>query len=888
MKKRILSIVLVLVMLVGILPTAAFAANESDSVFKYTYEAGNGATASKLSHPQVAPNTGFGSKYNDGVIDYVGDSLFSDEVSSDGESGARGLSYSWSALGYGDWIYTGLLYNAMGNTITQMPNMEGVPGFDTETVNSVLNVLFKGDFFVKEADDGQPGGALVKINVKTGEVVMLMSRSMDDSVVKKSCFFRNAVKYNNKLYFCGSVNGLPQIWQVDPENGDECKLVYGMTKDDAIAGYQNKISTGIRGMCVYDDKLVISCVMTNEATGEIEPQIAISSNPDQGFTVIATQSDLFNYPAYHYTDSIYGGSIWEIVEFNDDLYVSICTGTSDSVTTVERMQSFAIVRGEEQPDGTWKWTPVVGNKKDGAKYTFGIDPERTCAGAGVLMVYNDYLYIGEYNDEEIALIQTMFNLDLSFMNENLKQSVGLYRMDKNENIELVVGDATEMFPNGGISGIGTGFGQNENQYIWRMAVSDGKLYVGTFDTSSLLEPIGQFSNGDLFKWRYDDWKQLFTYIKELLKLTAGNNDENTVLSESEQRREGLRTLFEKEDVDYLAQLFTKLDASCFSDIAAVGLSDPILANLERLTADSASAASVNSSDDDTDANFNSSLFRRLTERMLQRWNSLKELAAQIRNVISIAKEVTVTASYMAKAERGFDLYVTDDGVNFDTMTINGFGDPYNHGLRVFAETDSGLGIGTANPFYGTQWWYINKISGGDSTPITMVDVSSDSYFYDAVVWALGKGVTKGIDLTHFAPNLGCTRAQVVTFLWRTAGEPDVNANINFVDVSESSVYYKAIKWAVVEGITKGTDAAHFSPSATCTRGQVAAFLYRAAGEPSVSGAVGFSDVASGSYCYDAVQWAVANGITKGTDATHYSPSATCTRGQVVTFLYRAQ
>lgn len=641
-------------------------------------------------------------------------------------------------------------------------------------------------------------------------------------------------------------------------------------------------------MCVYDDKLVISCVMTNEATGEIEPQIAISSNPDQGFTVIATQSDLFNYPAYHYTDSIYGGSIWEIVEFNDDLYVSICTGTSDSVTTVERMQSFAIVRGEEQPDGTWKWTPVVGNKKDGAKYTFGIDPERTCAGAGVLMVYNDYLYIGEYNDEEIALIQTMFNLDLSFMNENLKQSVGLYRMDKNENIELVVGDATEMFPNGGISGIGTGFGQNENQYIWRMAVSDGKLYVGTFDTSSLLEPIGQFSNGDLFKWRYDDWKQLFTYIKELLKLTAGNNDENTVLSESEQRREGLRTLFEKEDVDYLAQLFTKLDASCFSDIAAVGLSDPILANLERLTADSASAASVNSSDDDTDANFNSSLFRRLTERMLQRWNSLKELAAQIRNVISIAKEVTVTASYMAKAERGFDLYVTDDGVNFDTMTINGFGDPYNHGLRVFAETDSGLGIGTANPFYGTQWWYINKISGGDSTPITMVDVSSDSYFYDAVVWALGKGVTKGIDLTHFAPNLGCTRAQVVTFLWRTAGEPDVNANINFVDVSESSVYYKAIKWAVAEGITKGTDAAHFSPSATCTRGQVAAFLYRAAGEPSVSGAVGFSDVASGSYCYDAVQWAVANGITKGTDATHYSPSATCTRGQVVTFLYRAQ
>ncbi len=880
MKKRILSIVLVLVMLAGILPAAAFAANEGDSVFSYTYEAGNGVTASKLSHPQVAPNTGFGDKYNDGVIDYAGDGMLTDQIGSDASSGARGLSYSWSALGYGDWIYTGLLYNAMGNTISQMPNMEGVPGFDTETVNSVLNVLFKGDFFVKEADDGQPGGALVKINVKTGEVVMLMSKSMDDPDVKKSCFFRNAVKYNDKLYFCGSVNGLPQIWQVDPANGDECKLVYGMTAADAFAGYKNKISTGIRGMCVYDGRLVISCVMTNAATGEIEPQIAISSNPDQGFEVIATQTDLFNYPAYHYTDSIYGGSIWEIVEFNGKLYVSICTGTSDSVTTVERMQSFAIVRGEEKSDGTWKWTPVVGDKEDGAKYTFGIDPERTCAGAGVLMVYGDYLYIGEYNDEEIALIQTMFNLDLSFMNENLKQSVGLYRMDKNEDIELVVGDATEMFPNGGISGIGTGFGQNENQYIWRMTVSNGKLYVGTFDTSSLLEPIGQFSNGDLFKWRYDDWKQLFTYIKELLKLSAGSDD-NTELSAAEQRREGVRALFEREDTDYLAQLFTKLGAGCFSNTSITGMNDSIIASLKSLTDGSAS-------DDDTDEGFNGSLFRRLTDRMLQHWNSLKELAEQIRNVISIAKEVTMTAAYMAKAERGFDLYVTEDGVNFDTMTVSGFGDPYNHGLRVFAETDSGLGIGTANPFYGTQWWYISNSSDDNTVDNDLEDVPSDSYFYNAVLWALKNGVTKGFDLTHFLPSLACTRAQVVTFLWRAAGEPDVSANVNFADVSTSSVYYKAIKWAVANGITKGTDATHFSPNATCTRGQVATFLWRAAGEPAVSGTGSFSDVASGSYCYNAVQWAVANGITKGFDATHFSPNATCTRGQVVTFLYRAQ
>ena len=169
-----------------------------------------------------------------------------------------------------------------------------------------------------------------------------------------------------------------------------------------------------------------------------------------------------------------------------------------------------------------------------------------------------------------------------------------------------------------------------------------------------------------------------------------------------------------------------------------------------------------------------------------------------------------------------------------------------------------------------------------------IDVAAGSYCYDAVQWAVANGITNGTDATHFSPNAGCTRGQVVTFLWRAAGEPTVGGNVGFVDVAPGSYCYEAVKWAVANGITKGTDATHFSPNETCTRGQVVTFLYRAEGEPAVGGNVGFVDVAAGSYCYNAVQWAVANGITKGTDTTHFSPSATCTRGQVVTFLYRAQ
>ena len=172
--------------------------------------------------------------------------------------------------------------------------------------------------------------------------------------------------------------------------------------------------------------------------------------------------------------------------------------------------------------------------------------------------------------------------------------------------------------------------------------------------------------------------------------------------------------------------------------------------------------------------------------------------------------------------------------------------------------------------------------------MSFTDVAAGSYCYDAVQWAVANGITNGTDKTHFSPNAGCTRGQVVTFLWRAAGEPTVGGNVGFVDVAPGSYCYEAVKWAVANGITKGTDATHFSPNATCTRGQVVTFLYRAEGEPAVGGSNGFVDVAAGSYCYNAVQWAVANGITKGTDATHFSPNATCTRGQVVTFLYRAQ
>lgn len=169
------------------------------------------------------------------------------------------------------------------------------------------------------------------------------------------------------------------------------------------------------------------------------------------------------------------------------------------------------------------------------------------------------------------------------------------------------------------------------------------------------------------------------------------------------------------------------------------------------------------------------------------------------------------------------------------------------------------------------------------------DVEKTSPYFDAIIWAADKGVTKGVTPDTFGVNDGCTRAQIVTFLYRAAGSPEVKADtVNpFTDVSKDSVYYNAILWAVEKGITKGTTETTFDPNAVCTRGQAVTFLFRASGAEKVATGTDFTDVAATSYCADAVAWAVANKVANGFGDGTFRPEATCTRGQAVTFIYRA-
>ena len=176
--------------------------------------------------------------------------------------------------------------------------------------------------------------------------------------------------------------------------------------------------------------------------------------------------------------------------------------------------------------------------------------------------------------------------------------------------------------------------------------------------------------------------------------------------------------------------------------------------------------------------------------------------------------------------------------------------------------------------------------GQEESTTDFADVKKDTYYFDAVAWAVKNQITSGTSATEFTPDATCTRAQIVTFLWRAAGCPEPKTGSSFSDVPVGSYYAKAVAWAVERGITTGTGDGRFSPDAGCTRAQAVTFLYRALGKQTDSSAK-FSDVPAGSYYADAVNWAVENNVTNGTGAATFSPNADCTRAQIVTFLYRA-
>lgn len=768
------------------IPATAMADDSAGLTPQYTYNSqnDNGMTFEKVSHADQ------GLSQADGVVDYTGDGTiapYTAGLSTTG-NGDRGQSYSYAAASSGDWVYIGTMYGGLGVQAILNRDMTSL-GLTSKQATALIQTMYAGNMYLGEPDGKSAGGMLFKFNVKTGKTKILMSKSTGiDGGKGVIPTFRSAFKMNGKLYFEGMVmdtnnkdltqqeiqtamayqNGFPCIYEVDPANNDKLTKVYDSVDVDGFRSLvKGNVFTSTRAIGSFGNTLIAGDLKPT-ADGKGKALLVASKTPSDpnSYKVIADMASFDNLPAIHRQDVNGGGGIYQVQEFNGKLYVVVCTGDTSTLNEeTGTMRSFAIYVGENKGDSTnkadWTWRPLVGDTAKGAKYYYGLDKSRVSAGACTLQVYGDHLYIGDYNDVSSALQGFVTKSNFVTQATNLEQSVNLYRMDKNENVEMLVGDKNDTFPKGGSTGLGSGYDNHMNQYTWQTTVHEGKMYLSTMNTTTLLEPIAQFTNGDILNMNEKDWNNTVHYLRVFLRLLWGmgptdpasaiatqSNDQNAKVttqtmpstdnpealvdwariqagkdaSAAQPQTTDAKSVSSAKPISLTAAQTKELvdgikDGSIVpGSLAASGFSDEAsqlfdinneLDNLGSQLSDKGSADFANNYGEVTDAFFS------IADIIPDKFKGLYEMLVKLTSKANL-KAYAKSLPYLAKSKRGFNLFeITDrsaanEGVTVGTVTDNGFGDPFNHGLRIFCDTDDYMVVGTANPFYGTQLWRVRN------------------------------------------------------------------------------------------------------------------------------------------------------------------------------------
>ena len=768
------------------IPATAMADDSAGLTPQYTYNSqnDNGMTFEKVSHADQ------GLSQADGVVDYTGDGTiapYTAGLSTTG-NGDRGQSYSYAAASSGDWVYIGTMYGGLGVQAILNRDMTSL-GLTSKQATALIQTMYAGNMYLGEPDGKSAGGMLFKFNVKTGKTKILMSKSTGiDGGKGVIPTFRSAFKMNGKLYFEGMVmdtnnkdltqqeiqtamayqNGFPCIYEVDPANNDKLTKVYDSVDVDGFRSLvKGNVFTSTRAIGSFGNTLIAGDLKPT-ADGKGKALLVASKTPSDpnSYKVIADMASFDNLPAIHRQDVNGGGGIYQVQEFNGKLYVVVCTGDTSTLNEeTGTMRSFAIYVGENKGDSTnkadWTWRPLVGDTAKGAKYYYGLDKSRVSAGACTLQVYGDHLYIGDYNDVSSALQGFVTKSNFVTQATNLEQSVNLYRMDKNENVEMLVGDKNDTFPKGGSTGLGSGYDNHMNQYTWQTTVHEGKMYLSTMNTTTLLEPIAQFTNGDILNMNEKDRNNTVHYLRVFLRLLWGmgptdpasaiatqSNDQNAKVttqtmpstdnpealvdwariqagkdaSAAQPQTTDAKSVSSAKPISLTAAQTKELvdgikDGSIVpGSLAASGSSDEAsqlfdinneLDNLGSQLSDKGSADFANNYGEVTDAFFS------IADIIPDKFKGLYEMLVKLTSKANL-KAYAKSLPYLAKSKRGFNLFeITDrsaanEGVTVGTVTDNGFGDPFNHGLRIFCDTDDYMVVGTANPFYGTQLWRVRN------------------------------------------------------------------------------------------------------------------------------------------------------------------------------------
>ena len=789
--------------------TTVFAADSDDITYPITYTTKDGNYVfEKVSHRNSGTET------KDGIVDYTSPLQIKENTTGTSEDGDSVQSYTYCAATSGDWVYMGTMYGAL-SAYSQVERAVTSFGASTDVAKAVVDVMFNGKLNKGKEDDGIPAGSVfLKFNIKTGETKILMSRTLyNQGKCDGVPIFRAATEYNGKLYFVGLVSdgkalagqnlygipipddpnqainyeisyqsGVPCVYELDPSTDELVKVAQCVSTDGYRALNNQYVFTSTRAIDTFvatkadgtKEEWLLAGGLADTTQGEtFGATIMAAKNPQAvnndfmetnldvlhgSFKTIANQQDMYNYPAVNRQDSEGGGGLYQIVQYGENtIYTSIVTGKAKDGT---KEQAYAVVKGVYDPTvgdvdnaDAWTWTPVIGNKADGATYTFGIDPERTAAGASTLQVYGDYLYIGEYNDVNYSLTDILTNKSFKVLAKNLSQSINLYRMDHDENIEMVVGDSTEMFPQS-LTGIGSGYESHMNQYTWMTNVVADTMYLSTMDETSLTHCIAQMVNGELLDMSQEEWESQLNYILVLMKLMFASNSEakietyalDTTISTQDARNlveavinelneEVPMAFYELENETTTAYTPVTLDNDQMNKLIEAVVSGTINANLSeeelaKLYEINVELRQLRELLDDSISEDFIELYDYIHEQLetlLEDSDLPDDIKAMYEMLISFTTSenlgyLSTCLSYMKDSEAGFDFYAIkqakDGSVNISTLTTNGFGDRYNHGIRIITETPGYLVVGTANPFYGAQVWRtkVDNITTVDPTP----------------------------------------------------------------------------------------------------------------------------------------------------------------------------
>ena len=535
MKKKLLSVVLA--------GTVIFT-SLSTGISTMAAENQNGTlTVEKISHPDR------GEGQIDGILPF--------EMM--GEEANRNQSYVWSVAEYGDYIYmgscwnpiSGIYYRNLRDNLTKLFQSQGMDRKAaqekaSQLAKDVMNVLYHGNF--PDGSTAQKGTPFIaRMNKYTNEMELVYVEKENSQFINWNGY-RMAQVYNDKIYFVCAGYPTSRLLQIDPETLDT-KIVMQKTAENP--GFSN----GIRGLTVMNGELIVSLAtdgadpdhmfengsplpkpyqdaikqVAKKDTKLNDPnptlkgaRILSTSNPEDpnGWKIIADQETFHNLPACYVADSINGGGVWDLVPFEGSLYATMVTGKTDPKTKENHKQGFAMYKGTPDANGNWKWLPIIGDTSKGAQYEFGLGKKESCAGN--LFVFKDQLYIGGYNDPMLDLAQIGNEGNFEPLYNDLKNPACLYRMDKSGNIETINDD---------------GFGAASTQYLWRFSEYNGKLFIGTFDISTLASGFTQLTDGSLLELTPEEFMQELEYIKTLLEdlgLTGQPEEKPALLIENEE------------------------------------------------------------------------------------------------------------------------------------------------------------------------------------------------------------------------------------------------------------------------------------------------------------------------------------------------------------------